>query len=135
MDNGKLAVVDGIVRLLVPGVGGWGAGDNVAIHLTANVGPWICFHCGEEFTSFGAAADHFGADQSRRAGCLVDRVALEEGGKSQRGRGLLMALREVEDERDNERFRAQHAVKLLDAAGIPFDSVPQGTPGHIPADG
>lgn len=127
----------------------------------ADVGPWKCFHCGESFDTFGGAQDHFGQDPTRRPGCLIDRVALEEGGKPQRGRGLLMAIRDLEAERDellhralaaeslaeglsgmlegfrrkfgtdspteiwdrfdNERFRARHAVGLLDAAGIPFD--------------
>jgi hypothetical protein len=59
---------------------------------------WTCFHCGETFTTVGAARDHFGADQGAEPGCLIDRVALEEGGKPERGRGLLMALRKAEDE-------------------------------------
>jgi hypothetical protein len=57
---------------------------------------WTCFHCGETFATPGAAADHFGATPDRVAGCLIDRVALEEGGKPERGRGLLMALRQAE---------------------------------------
>lgn len=139
--------------------------------------PWRCFHCDEVFDSVGGAADHFGSDPTRQPGCLIDRVALEEGGKPERGRGLLMRIRELEssvdewtsralraemieeglsgqlaefrrrfgtespldiwDRFDNERFRARHAVALLDAAGIPFDQptpaattpgTPEGTP-------
>lgn len=60
-------------------------------------GPWECFHCGEVFTTPGAAADHFGA-QDATPGCLIEyRVALEEGGKPERGRGLQMALRKAEE--------------------------------------
>ena len=123
----------------------------------------MCFHCGEVFTTYGAARDHFGSTPNAEAGCLIDRVAVEKGGKPERGRGLLMALRRTETERDewearalaseakeeelnglrsglldsfgttslweladrmsNEQFRAKHAVELLDAAGIPFDTI------------
>jgi hypothetical protein len=57
---------------------------------------WRCFHCDEVFTAPGAACDHFGASQGAESGCLIDRVAVEEGGKPERGRGLLMALRKAE---------------------------------------
>lgn len=59
---------------------------------------WTCFHCGETFTTPGAARDHFGATPNAEPGCLIDQVALEEGGKPERGRGLLMALRKLEVE-------------------------------------
>lgn len=131
---------------------------------------WRCFHCDEVFDNYGAAAAHFGADPTKEPGCLLDQVAVEEGGKPERGRGLLMALRNTEAERDewmqrairaeaieevydgqcanltryfgttcawsihdqldNERFRADHAMKLLDAAAIPFD---QPTPERAPS--
>jgi hypothetical protein len=58
---------------------------------------WRCFHCDEVFTTPAAARDHFGATECADPGCLVDRVAVEEGGKPERGRGLLMALRKAED--------------------------------------
>jgi hypothetical protein len=57
---------------------------------------WTCFHCGETFTTPGSAADHFGVTPESTTGCLIDRVALEEGGKPERGRGLLMELRKVQ---------------------------------------
>lgn len=60
---------------------------------------WTCYFCGETFTTPGAAKDHFGADQNQDPGCLIDhRVQVEEGGKPERGRGLLMALRKAEEE-------------------------------------
>lgn len=59
---------------------------------------WVCFHCGERFTTYGSARDHFGKHEGAEAGCLIDRVALENGGTPERGRGLLMALRKAEAE-------------------------------------
>lgn len=59
---------------------------------------WRCFHCDEVFTTWGAARDHFGAVDGAEPGCRIDQVAVEEGGKPERGRGLLMALRKVEAE-------------------------------------
>ncbi len=67
---------------------------------------WTCFHCGETFTTVGSAADHFGESPDREPGCLIDRVALEEGGKPERGRGLLMALRK--EEAYNRKLRAEN---------------------------
>ena len=50
---------------------------------------WTCFHCGERFTSFGSAQDHFGARPDNMAACLI-KVGTE--------RGLVMALRRAEAE-------------------------------------
>ncbi len=75
---------------------------------------WTCFHCGETFTTVGSARDHFGYTQSD-PGCIIDKVAVEEGGKPERGRGLLMALRKAEAElaryreEDADLHRALHA--------------------------
>lgn len=69
---------------------------------------WRCFHCDEVFTTHGSAADHFGATQGCDAGCLIDRVALEEGGKPERGRGLLMALRKEEAANAQLRLDNEH---------------------------
>ncbi|MCH4563382.1 hypothetical protein MKP05_09595 [Halomonas sp. EGI 63088] len=52
---------------------------------------WVCFHCGELFTTVGAAADHFGTTPDRQPACLI---------KLGDERGLVMALRKAEDERD-----------------------------------
>ena len=52
---------------------------------------WTCFHCGENFTTVGGAQDHFGADPSKQPGCLL-KVSLGA------ERGLLMKLRQLEDE-------------------------------------
>ena len=50
---------------------------------------WQCFHCGECFTSVGAAQDHFGAKPDAVPGCVL-KVRLGE------ERGLLMGLRKIE---------------------------------------
>lgn len=50
---------------------------------------WTCFHCGETFTTPGAARDHFGCDQSDDPACRI-KVGEE--------RGLVMELRKAEAE-------------------------------------
>jgi len=50
---------------------------------------WTCFHCGETFTTVGAAQLHFGATPDEMAACVI---------KAGREKGLLMALRAAEDE-------------------------------------
>ena len=32
---------------------------------------WVCFHCGERFTTFGSAEDHFGARPTNIAACRI----------------------------------------------------------------
>lgn len=54
---------------------------------------WTCFHCGETFTTPGAARNHFGFDPSRDPACQI-KLGAE--------RGLLSALRKLESE--NERL-------------------------------
>lgn len=48
---------------------------------------WVCFHCGERFTTPGSAEDHFGARPTDMAACLI-KVGNE--------RGLVMELRRVQ---------------------------------------
>ena len=48
---------------------------------------WVCFHCGERFTTVGSAHDHFGARPTDMAACLI-KVGEE--------RGLVMALRKAQ---------------------------------------
>jgi hypothetical protein len=52
---------------------------------------WTCFHCGETFTTVGSARTHFGAAPDSEPGCMVK---VELGAE----RGLLMALRKLEEE-------------------------------------
>lgn len=48
---------------------------------------WTCFHCGDTFTTPGAARDHFGFDPSADPACRI-KIGEE--------RGLVMELRRVE---------------------------------------
>lgn len=48
---------------------------------------WTCFHCGDTFTTPGAARDHFGFDMSADPACRI-KIGEE--------RGLVMELRRVE---------------------------------------
>ena len=50
---------------------------------------WVCFHCGERFTTPGSAAFHFGARPEATVACLI---------KYGQERGLVMALRKAEAE-------------------------------------
>jgi len=50
---------------------------------------WTCFHCGETFTTVGAAGDHFGNFQYTEPACRI---------KNGNEKGLLMAFRKMEDE-------------------------------------
>jgi hypothetical protein len=52
---------------------------------------WVCFHCGERFTTRGSAEDHFGAKPNATAACLI-KVGEEL--------GLVMELRRVEKDRE-----------------------------------
>lgn len=50
---------------------------------------WTCFHCGDTFTTPGAARDHFGFDPSCDPACRI-KIGAE--------RGLVIALRKAERE-------------------------------------
>ena len=59
---------------------------------------WVCFHCGERFTTPGAAEDHFGESPEKTAACRI-KVGAE--------RGLVMALRH--EQRECQRLREELA--------------------------
>ena len=65
---------------------------------------WVCFHCGERFTTFGAGEDHFGSRPDDIAACLI-KVGSE--------RGLVMELRRVQAEL--RELRWQHADRSVSA--------------------
>jgi hypothetical protein len=67
---------------------------------------WTCYHCGETFTTPGSARDHFGATPEAKAGCLI---------KAGDERGLLMALRQTEDQVTEWRNRALRAENQLES--------------------
>jgi hypothetical protein len=85
---------------------------------------WRCFHCDEVFTTVGSARDHFGLNDRDLPGCVIDKVMVEDGGKPERGRGLLMALRKAEAElaryreedtdlhREIHRLNSEHRLAL-----------------------
>ena len=79
---------------------------------------WVCFHCGERFTTVGGARVHFGRRPSSTAGCLI---------KVGEARGLLMEVRRLEAELreliDNacrvcdQTLRSKRGVRLLVGQG------------------
>ena len=60
---------------------------------------WTCYHCGETFTTWGSAEDHFGKTPASKPGCLLKVQFGNE-------RGLEMELRKVESDRDEWKARA-----------------------------
>jgi hypothetical protein len=80
---------------------------------------WTCFHCGETFTTPGAARDHFGATPEETPGCVLK---VEHGGE----RGLLLELRKTQQEltrlrdeiSDESLFYREYYAKL--ASDIPL---------------
>jgi hypothetical protein len=48
---------------------------------------WTCFHCGQTFTKFGSARDHFGPTPASKPACLI---------KAGDELGLVMELRKAE---------------------------------------
>ncbi len=85
---------------------------------------WTCFHCGDHFTTPGAAQDHFGNTPMADPACRI-KVGEE--------RGLVMALRRAEAELERYRaddsdmaremhgMRAAHTVALRDAEQLGYD--------------
>ena len=73
-----------------------------AIAEQASLNRWACYHCGETFTTWGSAEDHFGKTPAAKPGCLI-KIALGD------ERGLLMELRKAEALADEFRDRAVRA--------------------------
>lgn len=71
---------------------------------------WLCFHCGERFTTIGSARDHFGFNPSSDPACRI-KVGEE--------RGLVMALRKAEKEL--ERYRCEDSDTDRAMAGMKAD--------------
>lgn len=68
---------------------------------------WVCFHCGDVFRTPGAARDHFGFSPAATPACRI-KVGDE--------RGIVMALREAEQARDEFEVRLTAARCGLDRA-------------------
>ena len=67
---------------------------------------WVCYHCGERLTTWGAAEDHFGKTPDKVAGCII------QAGEPRR---LLMELRKAEVLVDLFYARARAAEDQVDA--------------------
>lgn len=68
---------------------------------------WCCFHCGENFRTFGGAQDHFGATPGERPACLI---------KLGDERGLIMELRKAQagyEEMLNRALRAEEELEMV----------------------
>ena len=65
---------------------------------------WVCFHCGERFTTPGAASDHFGARPGSGLACKI---------KAGDERGLVMELRKAQTERDEARAEVKALREAL----------------------
>lgn len=84
---------------------------------------WTCFHCGDRFTTPGAARDHFGATVDSTPACQI---------KAGAERGLLMALRKAEQElaryreedqpvmHEMARLQSRHSDALRDAEELGY---------------
>lgn len=57
---------------------------------------WVCFHCGDVLRTPGEARDHFGFSPASTPACRI---------KDSGERGLVMALREAEQQRDELEVR------------------------------
>lgn len=74
---------------------------------------WTCFHCGDTFTTFGSARDHFGTTPVGVPGCII---------KAGEERGILMALRKLEARHEELRLERDSLVDQLEAAlGVKAD--------------
>lgn len=71
---------------------------------------WVCFHCGERFTTFGAASDHFGERPDDGVACRIrDGEEL----------GLVMALRRSQAETVEARCKvAELVTKMVGVQGM-----------------
>lgn len=69
---------------------------------------WTCYHCGETFTTWGSAEDHFGKTPAAKPGCLIKVQYGDE-------RGLEMELRKAEARAEEFLERAIRAEEREEA--------------------
>ena len=69
---------------------------------------WVCFFCGERFTTYGSAAMHFGWKPSATSACQI-KVGQE--------RGLVMEIRRLEEHNGNLREQNLELQRQIDAGG------------------
>lgn len=75
---------------------------------------WTCFHCGENFTTWGSARDHFGTTPDKTAACVI---------KLGDERGLVMELRKAEEMADQQMERALQAERETETAQCRISSL------------
>lgn len=83
---------------------------------------WTCYHCGETFTTWGSAEDHFGKTPAAKPGCLIKVQFGNE-------RGLEMELRKVEalaEEYLNRALRAEDREQSLSGRVAEFERIAGG---------
>lgn len=74
---------------------------------------WTCFHCGDTFSKFASARDHFGSTPAGVPGCII---------KAGDEQGLLTALRRAEAREEELRRDRDSLADQLDAAQcVKFD--------------
>lgn len=84
---------------------------------------WTCFHCGETFTTWGSAEDHFGETQCSTPACQI---------KLGDERGLVMELRKFEKQANEQLERALDAERDLEAAQCRISSLSDAMHGYKP---
>lgn len=86
----------------------WDALTAEVERLTNDPPGWRCFHCGELFTTPGAARAHFGKAESDTPACAVDPAKL---------RAMESELRQYRDE-DSGKDRAMHAMESAHGTAV-----------------
>jgi hypothetical protein len=66
---------------------------------------WVCYHCGERFTTWGSAEDHFGKNPHDTPACII---------KAGDERGLVMELRKAEQAAEDQLQRALQAEREIE---------------------
>lgn len=84
---------------------------------------WVCFHCGERFTTPGTAEDHFGKSPDDTAACKI-KVGEE--------RGLVMEMRRAQEQAEEQLQRALQAERDLEAAECRIASLTTAMQGYKP---
>jgi hypothetical protein len=70
---------------------------------------WVCFHCGERFTTWGSAEDHFGKNPHDTPACII---------KAGDERGLVMELRKSQQDAEDQLQRALQAEREIEVLEI-----------------
>lgn len=87
---------------------------------------WTCFHCGDTFTTFGSARDHFGATPAEVPGCIIkaghERHLLMELRKAQAREAELQLERDsLSDQLEAALLSKQDVLRLVKGARTSYD--------------